>query len=210
MADRQIFELTTETTPTNSMWSAIQHSTGATEAKKVNIAVLNNAGIQDGDVAIFNSTTQQWESKRGWRRVVLSADVTNNNATQNTLQDVTGLSFAVTGGVHYWFRFFIYYTAALGTTGSRWTLNGPTVTTLIYRSEYSLTATSRTYNEGLNAYSLPAASNATSLTTGNTAIIEGVITPSAAGTVIARFASEVASSAIVAKANLSYLEYGII
>jgi hypothetical protein len=54
---------------------------------------------------------------------------------------------------------------------------------------------------------VPAASNATSAATGsNIAIIEGIIKPSGSGTVIARFASEVASSAIVAKAG-SYVEY---
>lgn len=48
----------------------------------------------------------------------------------------------------------------------------------------------------------PAASNATSAaTTQNYAQIEGLIRPSAGGTFIARFASEVLSSAIVAKAG---------
>jgi len=59
-----------------------------------------------------------------------------------------------------------------------------------------------TFNGGLTSYDLPAASNATSATTaGNIAIVEGFIQPSANGTVIARFASEIASSAIVAKAG---------
>ena len=133
---------------------------------------------------------------------VLSADVTNNNGVANTIQDVTGLSFTVVNGATYTFRFFIAYTAAATGTGSRWSINGPTIGSLYYRSEYSLTATTRTLNEGLSTYDVPAASNATSATTGaNLAIIEGIITPAADGTVIARFASEVASSAIVAKAG---------
>ena len=41
----------------------------------------------------------------------------------------------------------------------------------------------------------------------NVAVIEGTITPSANGTVIARFASEVLSSAITAKAAVSFVEY---
>lgn len=32
--------------------------------------------------------------------VVLGGDIINNNAVANTIQDVTGLSFAVTGGIH--------------------------------------------------------------------------------------------------------------
>lgn len=135
--------------------------------------------------------------------VVLASDVTNNNATANTIADVTGLSFSVTSGSLYWFCFLIMYTAAATTTGSRWSVNGPaSPTLLIYKSEYSLTTTSRTINEGLSAYDNPAASNASSAATAaNIAWIEGFIRPSATGTLIARFASEISSSAIVAKAG---------
>ena len=67
-----------------------------------------------------------------------------------------------------------------------------------------MTATTQTLNHGLSTYGVPAASSSSSAATaGNIAVIEGVITPTAAGTVIARFASEVASSAIVAKAGAS-------
>lgn len=142
--------------------------------------------------------------------VVLASDVTNNNATANTIADVTGLSFAVNSGQTYFFRFSIWYTAAATTTGSRWSVSGPgSPTRLAYRSQYSLTSTSETVNSGLTAYDLPAAASASSTATttgGNMAIIEGLITPSASGTVIARFASEVSSSAIVAKAG-SLLEW---
>lgn len=145
----------------------------------------------------------------GANTVVLASDVTNNNATANTIADVTGLSFPVTAGQRYKFKFFITYSAAATTTGSRWSINGPATTLLAYRSDYSLTATSRTFNNGQNAYNLPAAANATSavVAAANMAVIEGMITPSASGTVIARFASSVLSSAIVAKAGQSYVEY---
>jgi len=133
--------------------------------------------------------------------VVLGADVTNNNAVANTISDVTGLSFPVVSGETYWFQFVIAYTAAATTTGSRWSINGPASPTLLnYMSEYTLTATSNTVNSG-SAYDSPATANATSLTSGNIARITGIIKPSANGTVIARFASEVANSAIVAKAG---------
>jgi hypothetical protein len=133
---------------------------------------------------------------------VLGSDVTNNNASANTIADVTGLSFSVTSGEMYYFDFNIIYTAAATATGSRWSINGPATTYLQYRSEYSLTTTTTTRNAVLTAYDLPAASNATSAATGqNWASIYGVIKPSADGTVIARFASEVSSSAIVAKAD---------
>jgi hypothetical protein len=133
--------------------------------------------------------------------VVLASDVINNNVTANSIASVTGLSFNVTAGRTYWFEFIIDYTSAATTTGSRWSISGPGITRLAYTSEYSLTATTKTLNN-LNAYDLPAASNATSAATvGNIATIWGMITPSENGTVIARFASEITNSAITAKAG---------
>jgi len=132
--------------------------------------------------------------------VVLAANVVNNNASANTIADITGLEFNVTAGEGYWFRFNIAYTSAATTTGSRWSINGPAAPTLLaYRSRYSLAATTQTQNSGLAAYDLPAASNATSAATGaNVAVVEGLIEPSTNGTVVGRFASEVSSSAITA------------
>lgn len=134
-------------------------------------------------------------------QTVLASDVTNNNASANSIADVTGLSFPVTNGDTYYFQFVIHYTSAATNTGSRWSISGPGGT-MRYRSQYSLTTTSQTVNEGLSAHDTPAAANATSAATGaNIAIIEGFYTASADGSVIARFASEVSSSAIVAKAG---------
>jgi hypothetical protein len=137
--------------------------------------------------------------------VVLASDQTNNNATANTAQDVTGLSFAVTSGETYWFRFVIDYTAAAGTTGAAFMLNGPTTTKLSYRSSVALVAATGTDGESTTfaaAYDTPATAVATTATTaGNIATIEGFIQPSANGTVIARFRSEISSSAIVARAG---------
>lgn len=153
---------------------------------------------QNGSAAAVNATNL----------VVLASDVTNNNAVANTIADVTGLSFSVTAGETYFFCFNIQYTAAATTTGSRFSVNGPaSPTSLRYMSTYSLTTTTQTTNHGLTAYDTPSASNATSAATGaNNAKIEGFITPSVDGTVIARFASEVSSSAIVARAG-SLLEW---
>jgi hypothetical protein len=134
--------------------------------------------------------------------VTLASDVVNNNATQNTMQDVTGLSFAVSPGEVYWFSFNILYTANATATGSRWSISGPGSPNMAYRSEYSLAATTSTRNANLTAFDLPAASNLTSgSTTANIATIEGWIAPASPGNVIARFASEVSSAAITAKAG---------
>lgn len=143
-------------------------------------------------------------STSGLTAVTLGSDVTNNNAVANTIQDVTGLSFSVTASKTYYFKFVIWYTAAATTTGSRWAVNctAGTAANLSLTSEYSLTTTTTTRNPLIQAFDSPAASNATSAATGNNmAIIEGYFRPSATGTFIARFASEVLSSAIVAKAG---------
>lgn len=131
---------------------------------------------------------------------VMADNVVNNNGTANSIADVTGLSFPVTAGEMYWFEFVIPYSAAATTTGSRWSINGPSITSLNMRSEYTLTATTTTVNT-ITAYDIPAASNASSLATGNVATMWGYIKPSANGTVIARFASEVTASAITALAG---------
>lgn len=140
----------------------------------------------------------------------LSGNVINNNAPANTIADVTGLSFPVVANSTYRFKFFIVYTSAATTTGSRWSINGPATTFVNYNSNYTLTATSQTANSGVAAYDKPSGASASSLASGNIAIIEGIIRPSANGTVIARFASEISASAITAIANQSWVEYQVI
>ena len=132
-------------------------------------------------------------------QAVLGVDVINSNATANTIADVTGLSFPVTINKKYRFRFEIQYLAAATTTGSRFAINGPGGV-MRYRSEYSLTTTTRTVNDGIATHDTPALANASSAATNsNIAIIEGFYEATATGIVIARFASEIASSAITVK-----------
>lgn len=143
-------------------------------------------------------------SSTGFTTVVLGSDQTNNNAVANTIQDVTGLSASFTAGKMYWFKFVIYFTSAATATGSRWAVNASagTAANLSLTSEYSLTTTTTTRNALIQAFDSPAACNATSAaTTNNMAIIEGYFIPTANCTFIARFASGVSSSAVIAKAG---------
>lgn len=142
----------------------------------------------------------------GDNMVILGSDVINNEAVANTLKDVTGLSFDVVAGGRYYFEFIGFYTSAATTTGSRWTINGPTVTALAYESQYTASTTAITQNQAQTSYNLPSASNATSAANGNIFRVAGWITPATDGTVQLRFASEISSSAITAKAG-SYLKY---
>lgn len=141
--------------------------------------------------------------------VVLGADVVNNNVTANSIADVTGLSFPVVAGNKYYFKFVIHFISAATTTGSRWSINGPATSELAFKVEIALSntvnSTNMTSESHVVAYDNPTTCNAStpnnSATGGAIAIIEGFIKPSANGSVIARFASEVSASAITAKAG---------
>ncbi len=181
-------------------------------AADVNSGTMATARLGSGtaDNTVFLRGDQTWAAPSagsGYRTLVtLGADVTNNNATANTLQDVTGLSFAVTSGTTYRFQFMIIYTAAAITTGSRWSIDGPATPTLFaFTSRTPLNTSQDSVIHG-NTYNSGAISGSSMSTTGNLAVIEGIIIPSASGTVIARFASEITGSAIIAKAG-SMLEW---
>lgn len=138
--------------------------------------------------------------------------VTTNNETITTntsFVDITDLNFPVIAGVTYWFRFVIPYITTITTNGSRFSVNGPSSPTfLIYQSEVSLTTTTLQINRGLTTYDSPAAASANSAsTTSNIAIIEGIITPSANGTLSGRVASETAAPNSITVKPYSVLFY---
>lgn len=60
------------------------------------------------------------------RRVILESDVSNDTTT---MADVTGLSFPVTAGKRYFFRFFVRFTKDDPATGSQWGINAPPLPT---------------------------------------------------------------------------------
>ena len=163
----------------------------------------------DGNVFIGGDTimTGNATAANFYKIVILPSDVINNNSTANTLSDITGLSFTAIAGETYIFRFVIYYDAAAITTGARFSINGPAATNVRYNSHWTWDAGLFFNHEGMTSYGLPAAADTASLTAGNRAIVEGIIQPSSTGAVIARFASEVSSSAITALGGLSYVEY---
>lgn len=138
--------------------------------------------------------------------VVLGADVTNSSTA---IADVTGLSFAVLANTRYWFRFFITFTTAVSSTGSRWAVNGPSSPTSIsYTVKWATSASAENYRVtdvyDLNQVSISSASGI------NACVIEGIlINGVTGGTLIARFASEISASAVVAKAG-SFVEYRVL
>lgn len=138
-------------------------------------------------------------------RYILGSDITNNNAIANTLEPITGLDFNVLSGESYYFKMVGWYTAAAGTTGARFAVDGPSAINITYYTQNTLAATSMTVTNNV-AYNMPATSNANSLPAGNTVLVEGFVTPAINGTIQFYVASEVANSNITVKQG-SFVEY---
>ena len=157
--------------------------------------------------AVKVNTILGFNNLSGIDSVILATDVINNNAVANTISDITGLSFSVTSTKTYWFKFTIPFTTPAATTGCRFSINGPATSALYYYSYIPTGTGTIATNLGLSTYDTPAAATTASPNTLNgVAIIEGIATFSANGTLIGRFASEVSSSAVTAKAG-SLVQY---
>jgi hypothetical protein len=117
---------------------------------------------------------------------VLSVD--RSTTTASTWTDITGLSFSVVAGNVYRFRFLGTYSLVSGTIV--FSLNGPAVTFLNYRTTYSASGTANT-TVNTNAYDSGAFAVAP---LAGTFTIEGMIKPSASGTLTARMICSVVNN----------------
>jgi len=128
-----------------------------------------------------------------------SADQTT---TSSTLADVTSLTFSVTSGSYYHFRFIVLVTSSSATGGPIFSVSTPTTTT--FGASVSIqfaadgasamwTGAVTSSNDPVTATDLPAAS------TSYLATVEGTILPSANGSLSLRFGSEDNSSTITVK-----------
>jgi len=110
--------------------------------------------------------------------------------------DVTGLSWYGKAGEVYKFKATVVYDVNATGTGVNFSVNGPAASVISYRSEVSTSATAEAVNFG-NAYDLPASAQTTgsAFTTDNVAVVEGVISPSADGTIVVRGIREDAEGA---------------
>lgn len=144
--------------------------------------------------------------------VYLPSDVADSTVTSNT--DITGLLFPVVSGHKYWFRAVIAYTAAATTTGAEFgvTVTG-TETLLGFNVTYpvadTLAATALEIDpEGADDGTAPSSASATATATElNIAIVEGCVQPGSSGAAQFRMDTEVGSSAITAKAGVTFVEY---
>lgn len=135
--------------------------------------------------------------------VELSSDV---STTLGTYSDVTGLSFAVTSGVVYRFRFVYYYDVPATGTGILVGLNGPATPTRFRYARYGFTGAAIAVHETRIAYDGESALASSAGTTDNFLTIEGLIKPSTSGTLQARFGTETPGQTVTVKIG-SYVEY---
>ena len=130
--------------------------------------------------------------------------VPSENTTVGTSYgSVTGLSWYGKAGEVYKFHAKVVYDTAATGDGANFSVSGPaSPTVLAYRSSVGTAAGTEAVNHG-NAYDLPASAQTTgsAFTTDNIAIVEGVISPSADGTISIRGIAENASTITVQGAS---------
>ena len=152
-----------------------------------NISITNNAD----DITIDASSV-------GIPKLVrLGSDI----STASTLccVDATGLSFSVSAGKVYHFKFLVRWDTTLTTRGIGLTLNGPSATFLTYDVIYPTAQTGSSIHNS-NTYNLDITTG-TSPTFTSMATIEGLIKPSVDGTLIVRFQADNAASPVTIRQN---------
>lgn len=131
-------------------------------------------------------------------KVQLGSDVSR---TVDTYADVTGLTFAVTSGTLYFFEVDIIYTTNAATSGSAWSVNGPSFTYLGYFGWNTAGAATPTQFGAVTYDGSSPAPQTFSNNTQDFCHIRGYVKPSASGTFAVRFRAEANSQTVTAKAG---------
>jgi len=131
--------------------------------------------------------------------VRMTADVSNSTTTG---ANVTGLEMTVNANTTYSFNCYLIADAAATTTGIQISMNGPASPTQFTAKIHGFSASGTSVFTNINAYENYQANTASAGTTRTVFVIEGVLKNGAnAGTLIPRFRSEVAGSAVNIRAG---------
>lgn len=148
------------------------------------LKIADNQGVQSASNAV-NST-------------IITSNVTT---TVVAYADVTGLQFAMTAGETYWFKFYIAATTNSATRGFRYAVNSSaTASYLSYMRMWAANANTNAFYISKDYDSAEAAST-TSVAAGSMVTMEGIITASTSGNLIARFGASIASNTMTARAG---------
>ena len=157
-----------------------------------------NAGIPSGgstdDVLTKDSGTSydySWQAPSGGSsyRTLITAGSDVANAT-TTFADITGLTHSVASGTTYRFYALIVYTNSLTTVGASFSYNGPSATFKSHKAVWGGTSNTAQTVTDAEAYDVNNVSTAHGSQGTYTAVIEGIIKPSASGTLAMRFKSD--------------------
>jgi hypothetical protein len=164
-----------------STFNGKQNSIGLTTVG-TNLATLPNPSAVrylriNADNTVSALSLASLKSDLGFNSAILGADITN--ATSTGYEDVTGLSFAVTSGKTYKWRATLGFT---NTANIQFSINGPAVTFNRYRFTSAATTTTNFASNQTN-YNTP---NSTVAAISGVSTADGIIKPSANGTVIVR------------------------
>jgi len=148
-----------------------------------NLATLTNPSAVrylriNADNTVSALSLASLKSDLGFNSAILGADI--SNATSTGYEDATGLSFAVTAGKTYKWRATLAYT---NSANIQLSINGPAVTFNRYRFTSAATSTANLVSNQ-TTYNNP---NSTAAAVSGVSTADGIIKPSANGTVIVRY-----------------------
>lgn len=127
------------------------------------------------------------------------------NATSGTLTNITGLSFSLSSGRMYYFKFVGSFSSAATTTGIGFSFTGPAVTYAFWTAAIQQAAAGTdqmyTYSSANQLASIAASASVVAANTDYIWTIEGYVQPSAAGTLQLQFRTEVNGSTVTLKAG---------
>jgi len=154
------------------------------DVTKLSSGIVDNTEFDSLD-GVTSDIQTQLDSKIVPSIVRLGSDVSTSSTT--CCVDVTGLSFSVSSGKVYHFKFLVIWNTTTTNRGIGLTLNGPATTSLTYDVIYPVNPNGGGGEiQGKNSYDITNPTGQSPNLTNNLGIIEGLIQPSADGTLIVR------------------------
>lgn len=215
----KIIDLATPTNPTDAATKAYADSVGGggggTPGIKVSaMTALTGANAAAGDLFTVMDVSDTSMAGTGTNKSMTLDEVVNalklrgmqqvvrqsasdSNTSNTTLDNIPGLAFAVTSGRRYHFKFMGTYQTAATTTGMGMAFSGPSMTDFmaIYQMQQAAAGTDQFFQgTSLALTTVVTSTGVVAATTNYAWMVEGVLLPSAGGTIQLQYRSEVNTS----------------